>query len=300
MAGIDINRTTSGVSLPAQVSGEVWGLTIKQSAIMQAARRINLPGSGVQIDMLTGVGDAAWVAETAAKPVGAATFANKVIEAYTLALIIPFSNQFKRDKAGLYREIVRVLPAELGRKFDSTVLGSVTKPGSNFDNLLGAPQVTVDATDTFGDLLAARASIGGRPSHWITSPALETTLIGAKDSDGTRPFVQNFSDDVALGRIFGAPVLGTDGTFAASTTVGDDLGVVGDFAGNAVWGSVEGIQYSESDQSSLDIDDGSGGTTTIHLWQRNMFAVRFEIELGFRVRDINKFARLTDGAVDTP
>ena len=70
MAGIDINRTTSGISLPKSVSSEVWGLTINQSAVMRAARQITLPGSGIQIDTLNGVGGAAWVNETAEKPVG--------------------------------------------------------------------------------------------------------------------------------------------------------------------------------------------------------------------------------------
>ena len=46
MAGIDINRTTSGISLPAQVSSEIWGKTLEQSAVMQLARKVTLPGSG--------------------------------------------------------------------------------------------------------------------------------------------------------------------------------------------------------------------------------------------------------------
>lgn len=297
MAGIDINRTTSGISLPKAVSSEVWGLTIKESAVMRAARRISIPGSGIQIDTLNGVGDAAWVSETAEKPVGAATFGNKVLEAYTLALIIPFSNQFRRDKAALYNEIKRVLPAELGRKFDSTVFGAITKPGSNFDNLAAATQVTVDGTDTYGDLVSLYTSLGGtRPSAWITSPAFEATLMGAKSGSGEYLFVPNGSDAPNLGRVLGAPVYATDGTFIQSTTLGDDVAVVGDFAGNAVWGSVEGIQYSESDQATLTLADSS----TVNLWQRNMFAVRFEIELAFGVRDISKFKRVTDGKIDTP
>ena len=294
MAGIDINRTTSGISLPKAVSSEVWGLTIKESAVMRAARRISIPGSGIQIDTLNGVGDAAWVSETAEKPVGAATFGNKVLEAYTLALIIPFSNQFRRDKAALYNEIKRVLPAELGRKFDSTVFGAITKPGSNFDNLAAATQVTVDGTDTYGDLVSLYTSLGGtRPSAWITSPAFEATLMGAKSGSGEYLFVPNGSDAPNLGRVLGAPVYATDGTFIQSTTLGDDVAVVGDFAGNAVWGSVEGIQYSESDQATLTT---SGGP--VNLWQRNMFAVRAEIEVGFRVRDVNHFVSLNDGTAD--
>ena len=59
MAGIDINRTTTGIALPRAVSSEVWGLTINQSAVMRAARQISIPGSGIQIDTLNGVGDAA-------------------------------------------------------------------------------------------------------------------------------------------------------------------------------------------------------------------------------------------------
>lgn len=45
----------------------------------------------------------------------------------------------------------------------------------------------------------------------------------------------------------------------------------------AVWGTVEGMEISFSDQATL-VD----GTTTINLWQQNMFAVRAEIEVGFR------------------
>ena len=45
----------------------------------------------------------------------------------------------------------------------------------------------------------------------------------------------------------------------------------------AVWGTVEGIDISFSDQATL-----QNGTVTINLWQQNMFAVRAEIEVGFR------------------
>ena len=45
------------------------------------------------------------------------------------------------------------------------------------------------------------------------------------------------------------------------------------------------------------LTDGAG---SINLWQQNMFAVRAEIEVGFRVRDLDHFVRITDGAVDTP
>jgi len=36
------------------------------------------------------------------------------------------------------------------------------------------------------------------------------------------------------------------------------------------------------------------GTNQINLWQRNMFAVRVEAELGFVVSNTNAFVKLTD------
>ena len=50
---------------------------------------------------------------------------------------------------------------------------------------------------------------------------------------------------------------------------------------------MENIDLSISDQASI-----NDGGTVLHLWQRNMFAVRAEFEVGFRVRDVNHFTRL--------
>lgn len=48
MAGIDLNRTSTGVAdlLPKEVSNEIWATAVGESVIMRAARRINLPGCG--------------------------------------------------------------------------------------------------------------------------------------------------------------------------------------------------------------------------------------------------------------
>lgn len=67
------------------------------------------------------------------------------------------------------------------------------------------------------------------------------------------------------------------------------LGYAGDWT-KAYWGSVEGIQAAYSSEATLVDTDG----TTINLFQQNMFALRVEIEVGFRVYDIGYFAKLTD------
>src|SRR3954468_10027416 len=135
MAAVDINRGTTGVSLPPSVSNEIWGATVEESTIMKVSRQIALPGNGVTIPMVTGEAVANWVAESDEKPVSRPTVSNKAMTAYKLAVIVPFSNEFKRDVGTLYAELVRRLPAALGAKFDSTVYGNSAAPGANFDTL---------------------------------------------------------------------------------------------------------------------------------------------------------------------
>lgn len=298
MAGIDINRTTSGVSLPREVSAEIWGNTVEQSAIMQTARQIQLPGGGATIHIVTGEPEAGWTNETDNKPVSRSTLDNKTITGYTLAVIEPFSNQFRRDLPGLYAELARRLPFALARKFDSTVYGVGAAPGSNFDQLGTAPAMTVDGTNTYQDLVAvfnAIAAQGGDLTHWIARPELQGLLLSATDGFGRPLFTPNATTSSVVGSMLGRPIYGTRGVMQTSTTVGDTTGIAGDFSGSAVWGQVEGVQISVSDQATL-----TDGATTLNLWQRNMFAVRAEIEVGFRVRDVNRFVRISDGVTDTP
>ncbi len=292
---VDINRGTTGVNLPPAVSDEIWGALVEESAVMRAARQISLPGQGVNIPLITGDASAGWVAETDEKPVSRATLSNKTMTAYTLAVIEPFSNQFRRDLPGLYRELARRLPYALAKKFDETVYGVGSAPGGNFDQLTAAPNVTVDATGTFGDLatvLNTVAAAGGDLTGWVANPALHGLLLTATDSLGRQFFISDPANQRTVGSVFGAPVYKTRGSMPSGTT-----GFAGDWQGSAVYGTVEGVQISISDNASItdgtvEVAEGVDIPNVINLWQRNMFAVRAEIEVGFRVRDVNHFVEI--------
>jgi len=82
------------------------------------------------------------------------------------------------------------------------------------------------------------------------------------------------------------------GRGACTANTAGDAAVVG-FAGDwsqAVYGTVEGVQIAISDQATL-----TDGSTTINLFEQNMFAVRAEIEVGFRC-DTTVFNKLTGAA----
>lgn len=305
MAGIDVNRTTSGVQLPAEISNEIWSNMQEASAVQQLATQIALPGPGVTIPIVTGDPSADWVAETDEKPVSRPTFGSKDITPYTLAVIVPFSNQFRRDANALYNECVRRLPGVLAKKFDSTVFASNGAPGSNFGQLGGASAVALGphATDvkknTYAGLVQAYTEIangGGTLDGWALSSQAKGLLLGQVDTTGRPLLLESIQAGSSVPTILGEPVYYTQGVQAAGTP--NTIGFAGDWD-SAFWGSVEGVSISISDQASI-----TDGTITvgedevpniINLWQRNMFAVRAEIEIGFQYRDIARFRKLTDG-----
>ena len=294
MAGIDVNRTTSGVRLDPVAAAEIWSGAEEASAAMQLATQIPLPGPGVTVDIITGEPEAEWVAETDEKPVSRPTLGSKLMTPYTLAVIVPFSNQFRRDKRALYNELVRKLPQALAKKFDQTVFGNVAAPGSNFDKLSGATAVGI-AGDTYQGLVAADQAVatgGGVLNGWAIAPQGRGLLLGAVDGFGRPLFTNSPNTGGAVTQLLGQPVYVSRGVYLADADgagAGTDaqLGFAGDWS-SAAWGSVEGVSVDFADQATL-----TDGSDTINLWQRNMFAVRAEVEIGFRVRDIAHFAKLT-------
>lgn len=289
MAGIDINRTTSGLTLPPEISQTIWQDVAEQSVIQQLAPGMDLPGGGLDIPIMTGDPEADWVAETDEKPVSRGTFQNKNIKGYTLSVIVPFSNQFRRDLTGLYSAIVAKLPSVLAKKFDRTALGFVDSPGSGFDTLATAPSVALDGT--FKSYLNALSTVGAVEdadiSAWALSSAAEIDALGVSDASNRPLLVSDYADEGSIGNILARPVVRSKNAADAATST---VGFAGDWNSTA-WGVVQDITIDISDQATLN-DNG----TPLNLWQRNMFAVRAEVEVGFAVRDPKRFVRLTKAA----
>lgn len=299
MSGIQTNRTN--LTLPAEISREIMQKTAQGSAIMRLAQKQELPGRGMTIPTITGDPEANWVDETNVKPVSNPSLGTKNMKGYTLEVIVPFSNQFRRDMRALYDAIVQRLPAALGRKFDSTIIGTVA-PGTGFDVLGSCTAQSLIASGghtTYKGLVAAYTDVadhGGALDGFAVSPAAEGILLNAVDSTG-RPIFTGAVSENNVSPILGARVISGRGLYkagsaAVGTTPGTPaiVGIAGDWT-QARYGVVEDdVQISISDQATLTI-----GTETINLWQRNMFAVRAEIEVGF-VADSYCFNLLT-GAV---
>lgn len=283
MAGIPTNRTN--INLPAEVASEILAKTQEASAVMALARQIALPGRGAAIPVITADPEAAWVGETDEKPVSNPSLNTKIMKAYKLAVIVPFSNEFRRDAAALYDELVRRLPLALAQKFDATVAGAVQAPGSDFDTFASATAQNITAPNTYSSLVAADTDIathGGIMNGIALSPQGKGVLLAAVD-DNKRPLFINNVSEGAVPMVLGAQTVLSKGVYDGTNHV---VGVAGDWT-QALYGTVEGVEISYSEDATL-----TSGDTTINLFQRNMFAVRAEIEVGFRA-DVSCFNRLT-------
>lgn len=281
--GVATNRTN--IELPTEVSSEIIQKAQEQSAVMQLSRQIVLPGQGLTIPVITGDPEAEWVTETGVKPVKNPSFDKKVMQAYTLAVIVPFSNQFRRDAARLYDAVVDRLPLSLAQKFDQTVLHGAA-PGSNFDTLSGCTAQDIGGDNTYTGLVAADADIAahdGILNGFVIAPKGKSVLLTALDGN-KRPLFINSVAEGAIPMILGSRTYQSKGAYKAGTP--NVVGFAGDWT-KAVYGIVEGVSLSISDQATLTTEGG-----TINLWQQNMFAVRAEIEIGFRA-DTDCFNKLT-------
>ena len=288
MAGIPTNRTN--ITLPADVSEEILAKVQDNSAIMTLARQIALPGRGTSINVITSDPEAGWVGETEAKPVSNPGLETKVMQAYKLAVIVPFSNEFRRDVASLYDALVERLPRALGAKFDATVFGNGSAPGSNFDTFASVTAQAIGGTLTYSGLVAADGDIaahGGIMNGVVIAPQGKSILLGATDGNN-RPLFINSVAEGAIPMVLGARTVQSKGAYVAGTSPAPNVvGVVGDWT-QAVYGTVEGVVIDYSSDATI-----VNGNTTINLFQQNMFAVRAEIEVGFRA-DTSVFNALTD------
>lgn len=294
----DISRHSENVIFDKEVSNEIISKAIEDSAFMQLMPQIQIAGNGKKYQTIVGDPVPQWVSETNAKPVGKFDFGKKEVMPYKMALIVPFSNEFRRDKAALYAECITRLPKLFGRKFDSTIL-STTAPGENFDVLGSATKMSIlpDTGVTVYDRFVAIDGAIGANNGVMSGIALGTKgrsiVLGAKDQTGQPLFTAGVHSG-QINDILGAEVSVKKGIYIAGTagSTADVVGVAGDYE-NAAWGAVEAIQGTISEEATLYYKNESNEDVVLPLWQNNMFAVRFEIELACLIRDLNTFVLLT-------
>lgn len=274
----DIYRGTDGITLPKEVSDEIFQGAIAESAIMKLAERVYLPGRGLAIPVITGDPVVSIVNEAAEKPVSNSTFSTKNMVPKKFAVIETFSMEFRRDLPRLYDALIQRLPGAIAKAYDTQVLTQAALTG--FDSLVDVQAVT-RGSDTIAESIAKGiqliAADNYRLNGYAAGASAEAELVTAVDTLGRPLFIQSLNNDNSVGRVYGGGIV----PCAAIN------GLVGGDWSKAKYGIVDGINISFSEQATL-----NDGTNTINLWQRNMFAARIEAELGFVCADTDAFFQI--------
>lgn len=262
----DIYRGTSGITLPKELSDEIFEGAIAQSAIMKLAERVYLPGAGLAIPVITGDPTVSIVNEAAEKPVSNSTFETKNMVPKKFAVIELVSEEFRRDLPRLYDALLRRLPGAIAKAFDKQAMTQVALTG--FDSLVGAQLVADIPTG-----MQAIAADGYRMTGIAAGPAGEADLITAVNGLGMPLFAESIESG-RLGRIYGADVVPCEAINGI---------IAGDWS-KCKYGIVDGINIKISDTAT--VNDGSA---QVNVWQRNMLAILVEAELGFVCADTDAF-----------
>lgn len=262
----DIYRGTSGITLPKELSDEIFEGAIAQSAIMKLAERVYLPGAGLAIPVITGDPTVSIVNEAAEKPVSNSTFETKNMVPKKFAVIELVSEEFRRDLPRLYDALLRRLPGAIAKAFDKQAMTQVALTG--FDSLVGAQLVADIPTG-----MQAIAADGYRMTGIAAGPAGEADLITAVNGLGMPLFAESIESG-RLGRIYGADVVPCEAINGI---------IAGDWS-QCKYGIVDGINIKISDTAT--VNDGSA---QVNVWQRNMLAILVEAELGFVCADTDAF-----------
>lgn len=278
----------------------------RQSTVQQLARQVPLGINGAEIPVVTSKPTAGWVAEGGQKPATNGALSLKTITPKKLAAIAVVSAEVVRANPGNYINILRDDIAEaFAIAFDAAALHGTNSPfgaGNNID----ATTKTVELGTTskanggvYGDIVAGLGLLvndNKKLTGFAFDRKVEPTFLSATDNNGRPLFVETPLEDTASvvtpGRLIGRPAFIGDGLTTPIVTGTPNTGGIVGYGGDwtqAVWGTVGGISYDVSTQSTVTING-----SLVSLWENNLVAIRAEAEYGWLVNDPQAFVEYTN------
>lgn len=267
----------------------------RNSVVQSLARQVPLGINGAEIPVTTSKATAGWVSEGGRKPTTSAGLGIKSIKPHKIAAISVVSAEVVRANPANYMEILRGdITEAIALAFDAAVLHGTSTP---FDQYLAQTTKAVALGDTaradggvYGDLVQGLRVLkqdGKNLNGFAFDSITEPDFLSSVDTAGRPLFLESTYEGSVLssGRLIGRQAFLGDGIASATT---DTVGFAGDWS-QIVWGSVGGISFDVSTQSSVTID----GVLT-SLWEHNLVAVRAEAEFGLLVNDTEAFVRYTE------
>ena len=258
----------------------------KASVVQSLARQVPLSVSGEAIPVPTEKPTASWVEEGAKKPTTQAGLTLKTMTPKKIAAIAVVSAEVVRANPGNYMEVLRQEIAEsFARAFDDAVIHGTSNPfgvGTHLASTSKAVKLGTSPANKggiFADLnsgLDLLVKDKKKLNGFVFDDVAEPLFNASVDVNGRPLFVPEPTVATAAVR-----------SVANGTAAGSVVGIGGDFS-KALWGTVGGINFDVSTESTVTI-----GNQLVSLWENNLVAIRAEAEFGWLIESNAHFVKYT-------
>ena len=284
------SRTDAAALIPEEVSKEMMGKAVEESAVLQMFRKIPVGRGQVRLPVLSALPIAYWVTgDTGLKQTTEINWANKYLNIEEVAVIMPVPDNVLADvDANIWDEAEPLIREAFGRTVDSAVFFGTNAPASFPTNVTAASlaagnNVAEAATAAqggfFGDLDNVYEKVEGdgyEVNGFVAATSVKSKLRKARDTQGRKLDEQRVNGPLTM--IDGFPVAySMRGLFGTSS--GDVRLFAGDFS-QFVVGVRQDITFKILDQAVI---QDNTGAIVYNLAQQDMTAVRVTFRIGWQV-----------------
>lgn len=284
------SRTDAQALIPEEVSNEMIGKAIEQSATLSLFRRIPVGRSQVRLPVLSALPTAYFVTgDTGLKQTTEVNWTNKYLNVEEIAAIMPVPDNVLADvDANIWDEAMPLLTEAFGRVLDAAVFFGTNAPGSWPANIASAAtaagnNVTASSASTagafFGDIDNGYEKLeadGYEATGFVGATSVKSKLRKSRDSQGRKLDESRVAGN--LSSIDGLPVVyPMRGLFG--TTTGSPTLFIGDWS-QFVVGVRQDITMKVLTEAVI---QDNTGAIIYNLAQQDMTAVRLTFRVGWQV-----------------
>lgn len=295
----EISRSDALALINQQNSAEIFEAAAQDSAALRTFRKIPMSAKQARMPVIDALPTAGFVTDTAGtrrKATSSVVWANKVLEAEEIAVIVPIhENVFDDSSFNVWESVRPRIGEAVGAVLDGAVLFGTNKPASwplgleDGARAAGNAYSAASAGDEAEDInqtIALVEADGFDPNVMYSKRTKAAKLRGLRDSQGMPIFVQSLRENPAPGgnyTVYGIPLeFVRNGSWvdAGAGPVGAHY-IVGD-RNMAVLGIRQDMTFKFLDQATL--TDGAGNVV-VSLAEEDMVALRVKMRVAFQVAD---------------
>jgi HK97 family phage major capsid protein len=235
MAVDGITQADAEALFDEALASELINALPKKSAALQGLTVVPMGTKTARIPVLSALPTAAFLnASQEVKPQSEAAWANKLLTAEEIAVIIPIDENVIADASvDVVGRTIDLIVQEFGRVLDAAVFFGTGAPstfpvGGLFGNAALVPGTGV-ISDDLNALFSAVEDLGNDVTDVFSSRALRSVLRGQKDGNGAPLYVPN-EGNPNVGSIYGVQTqypLGWDKTKADAIALDDSCAIIG-------------------------------------------------------------------------